>query len=264
MSPRCVQAFLIQQVNASTRSLSPAELISSLVSHHGMTRRDAKASLNVCVNENHLVYRQVLGRTAVVPSLNRYYDLAPGVVLAPPHFLSKQDTTHCITMKESISFGNGTHPTTRLCAELMVMSWRPERLWNEALDLGTGTGVLSLLAAKLGVRHIDATEIDPIALHDARENAILNGCSHTLSLYHADTFISDRTYQLITANLRYPSLVSLEGEINGWMESHGDLILSGIKEGEEKRVISVYAPSFDLKCEKKSKGWVGLHFKKIG
>ena len=260
--PRGLQSFLIRQVNESTRSLTPIELISSLGIHHGTTRRDAKRCLGICVNENHLIYRQVLGRTVVVPSLNRYHDLAPGVVLAPAHLSPIQGPTHCITMKEGISFGNGTHPTTKLCAELMVMVKNIGSRWNHSLDLGTGTGVLSLLAVKLGVCHVDATEIDPIALHDAWENACLNGFSSRIAFHHADGFVSNKRYQLVTANLRSPTLISLHGTIAAWMDFQGDLILSGIREGEEERLISIYAPSFDLKYEKRSKGWVGLHFRR--
>lgn len=262
MMPRGLQSFLIRQVNESTRSLTPMELISTLGTHHGVTRRDAKRYLGVCVNENHLVYRQVLGRTVVVPSLNRYHALAPGVVLAPAHLPPMEDTTHCIIMKEGISFGNGTHPTTKLCAELMVVVKNRGRRWDHSLDLGTGTGVLSLLAVKLGARHVDATEIDPIALNDARKNAVLNGCSSRISLYHASDFASDKKYQVVTANLRSPTLISLHGAIAAWVDFQGDLILSGIREGEEERLISIYAPSFDLKYEKRDKGWVGLHFKR--
>ena len=261
--PRGLQSFLIRQVHESTRSLTPVELIATLGTHHGMTRRDAKRCLGVCVNENHLVYRQVLGRTVVVSSLNRYHDLAPGVVLAPDHLPLKPDTTHCITMKEGISFGNGTHPTTKLCAELMVMNKNLGQRWVHSLDLGTGTGVLSLLAVKLGACHVDATEIDPIALHDAWENACLNGFSSRIAFHHADDFVSDKKYQLVTANLRSPTLISLKGSVTEWMALHGDLIFSGIREGEERRVISIYAPHFDLKYEKSCKGWVGLHFKKV-
>lgn len=263
MGLSAVQAFLLETVHGSTRSLTPTEIISELARYHGVSRRDAKACLTLSVAQNHLTYRQVLGRTVVVPSLNRYYDLAPNVVLCPPHLPAHPEKPHCITMKEGISFGNGTHPTTRLCAEMMLASSGTAGGWHSALDLGTGTGVLSLLAVKLGARHVDATEIDPIALHDARENAYLNECSHQVSLHHADAFLPAGTYQLVMANLRYPTLVSLQDEINRWTDPSADLILSGIKEGEEGRVISEYAPNFDLKCQKKSKGWVGLSFKKL-
>jgi len=165
-------------------------------------------------------------------------------------------------MKEGISFGNGTHPTTRLCAALMMAASRNGATWKDALDLGTGTGVLSLLALKLGCRHVDATEIDPIAIHDAQENAVFNDFPHRLDIHHAHDFSPTGTYQVVTANLRYPTLVSLEESIQGWMEPRGDLILSGIKEGEEATVKAAYAVHFALKDEKKSRGWVGLHLKK--
>ena len=262
MGSPCVRSFLIQQVQESTRSLTPVDLIALLGSHQGIKRRQAKMALTACVQSNHLVYRQVLGRTVVVRSLNCYHPLAPGVFLVPPHLPPKQGVSHCISMNESISFGNGTHPTTQLCAEFMVNTLRPGSHFKRALDLGTGTGVLSLLAIKLGVEHVDGTEIDPIALHDARQNAILNGCSHRLSFHHAHDFVPSASYDLITANLRYPTLISMVDEISGWLQDEGELLLSGIKEGEEKRVLSVYEGGFDLQGMTKRKGWVGLHLRK--
>lgn len=262
MGTSCVRSFLIQQVQESKSSFTPTDLISLLGTHHGMKRRQAKIALTACIHSNHLTYRQVLGRTVVVPSLNRYHPLAPGVFLVPPHLPPKQDMSHCIAMNESISFGNGTHPTTQLCAEFMVNGLCSRAISTHALDLGTGTGILSLLAIKLGVEHVDATEIDPIAMNDARQNAILNGCSHRISLHHALDFVPSKSYGLVTANLRYPTLISLVDEIYGWLESEGDLLFSGIKIGEEDRVLSVYGPGFELLSQTERKGWVGLHFRK--
>lgn len=262
MEAKHADAFVIARVHGTNRSLTPAELMATLMGDHGLTRRKARACLTRCVQGNHLTYRQQLGRTVVVPSLNRYHPLTRGVVLAPPHLPHPADGTHCITMKEGISFGNGTHPTTMLCAGLIMKAARNAGAWRKALDLGTGTGVLSLLVLKLGCRHVDATEIDPIAMHDARENAVLNGCSHRLDIHHAHGFSPTGTYQMVTANLRFPTLVSLEAAIRGWLEPDGDLILSGIKEGEEAKVKAAYAAHFALKAEKSCRGWVGLHLKK--
>lgn len=262
METICVDDVVIAHVNGTTRSLTPAEIMATLMADHGMNRRTARACLTRCVENNHLAYRQQLGRTVVVPSLNRYHPLVPGVVLAPPHLPSSTDGSCCITMKEGISFGNGTHPTTRLCAEFMTTAHNNGSRWDRALDLGTGTGVLSLLAIKIGCSHVDATEIDPIAMHDARENAVLNGCSHCLQVHHADGFSSAHNYDVVTANLRYPTLISLEDSIHRWTAPGGDLVLSGIKSGEEGRVIEAYASHFDLKAEKTRQGWVGLHMKK--
>ncbi|WP_300672040.1 50S ribosomal protein L11 methyltransferase [Desulfoluna sp.] len=262
MATSRVDALMVDHVHQRTQSLTPTDLLSVMMASQGVNRRSAKASLTRCVENNLLTYRQQLGRTVVVPSLNCYYPLVSGVVLAPPHLPGLRDGTHCISMKEGISFGNGTHPTTRLCAGLMVAASQNGIRWQQALDLGTGTGVLSLLALKLGCDHVDATEIDPIAMHDARENALFNDFSHRLTVYHADGFCSVTLYQMVTANLRYPTLVSLKGTITSWVDTGGDLILSGIKEGEEERVKAVYSSSFVLKDEKSSKGWVGLHLKK--
>jgi len=262
MQTTCADDFVIDHVHGTTRSLTPAEIMATLMADHGMTRRTARACLTRCVENNHLSYRQQLGRTVVVPSLNRYHPLVPGVVLAPPHLPLPTDGTCCITMKEGISFGNGTHPTTRLCAGFMMEAHERGALWHRALDLGTGTGVLSLLALKLGCRRVDATEIDPIAMHDARENSVLNGCSQYLYVYHADEFSNAGPYEVVTANLRYPTLIALEASIHGWTAPGGDLILSGIKAGEEGRVKDAYAAHFTLQGEKSRQGWVGLHFQK--
>lgn len=264
MATNTAHVLLMTWVSESTLSQTPSHLMGRLMAERGMTRREARACLTRCVDENLLAYRQALGRTVVVPSMNRYHPLAPGVVLAPSHLPPPADGTFCISMKEGISFGNGTHPTTRLCATLMMGAHSTGSPWRLALDLGTGTGVLALLALTLGCAHADATDIDPIAIHDAMENAALNGFASRLTAHHADAFVPSASYSLVTANLRSPTLVSLVASIGGWMDAGGDLVLSGIREGEEVRIKSVYAPLFALQREKMECGWVGLHFKKRG
>lgn len=253
---------LVEHVRQSTRSLTPSELIGFLSERHGLTRRGARLLLSESIALNKLAYRQVLGRTVVVESLNCYYELAPGVTLTPPHLPVREQDPVSIVLGESISFGNGTHPTTRMCARLLMEVFSHTPLAGASLDLGSGTGVLGLLALKLGADFVDATEIDPIAMHDAKTNARENSFQDRFRMVHADDFSSDSPYSLVMANLRTPTLISLRESVSTWSLSSSDLIFSGIQKGEEDHLLEVYGSEFALQSMICEKNWVGLHLKK--
>ncbi|MCG8470790.1 MAG: 50S ribosomal protein L11 methyltransferase [Desulfobacterales bacterium] len=262
MDKQKVKETLVAYVGESLLSKTPAEVLGWLKQQMGMSRRESRLFLSEVVDDNLLSYRQVLGRTVVVRSLNRYHDLAPGVVVAPPQLPPSPHHPQTLFMEEGISFGNGTHPTTRMCAQYFMGLFSKGHHFGEMLDLGCGTGVLSVLGLLLGATHCDATEIDSVAMHDARVNARFNQVEKRLSLFHADEFSPQKRYTTISANLRTPTLLSLFPQLTRWADPGGQLILSGIQKGEEAKLIDLFCPNFTLEQQIEDRKWVGLHFKK--
>jgi ribosomal protein L11 methyltransferase len=95
------------------------------------------------------------------------------VVLKPSweEFLPEADDL-VVELDPGMAFGTGLHPTTRLCVAALEATIQPG---DQVLDVGTGSGVLAIVAAKLGASAIVATDIDPIAVTVARENVVING-----------------------------------------------------------------------------------------
>lgn len=115
-----------------------------------------------------------------------------------------------IRLDPSVIFGTGFHPSTRLCLETLSKYCRtPELTIDSLLDLGTGTGLLAIAAAKLGVQRITAVDHTPLACEVARHNVVRNGCADRITISQADLRqgLPDTRVDLVVANL-YPTLLA--------------------------------------------------------
>ena len=153
-------------------------------------------------------------------------------VIAPPW--SNLDDVHdhlIIRIEPGMAFGTGTHETTRLCLQAIEKHF----MGGSFLDVGTGTGILAIAAAKLFPEaHIEACDTDEMAVAIARENAVVNGVADQIDLHAGSVEESTASADLVCANLTadvitqiLPSLVSL---------TCGKLILSGILETQIEMV----------------------------
>lgn len=148
----------------------------------------------------------------------------PSWLEAPPE--APSDKNLHIFVEPGMAFGTGTHETTRLAAGLIVSEIRgrcPESL----LDVGTGTGILALIAYRLGVRNLVGLDIDPEARRTARENLELN---HAGAISIADHQISEEheRYDIVVANIIDGVLLALSRDLARALKPGGRMILSGI------------------------------------
>jgi ribosomal protein L11 methyltransferase len=133
-----------------------------------------------------------------------------------------------------MAFGTGTHETTRLAAKLMLMTWPSVASAAGAagedvkvLDVGTGTGVLALVAEKLGASEVTAIDVDPEARRVARENIRLND-SVLVEVPELNLEEIEGTYDLVLANIIDGVLLGLKDDLFRVLKPGGTLILSGI------------------------------------
>ena len=131
-----------------------------------------------------------------------------------------------IRMDPGRAFGTGTHETTRLCLRLLddLLARRPV---NEVLDVGCGSGILSIAAVLLGAPRAVALDIDPWAAESARENARRNGVASRIRVVQGDVRCVGGTYPLVVANILFQVLVGIAPELARRVEPGGHLILSG-------------------------------------
>jgi ribosomal protein L11 methyltransferase len=129
-----------------------------------------------------------------------------------------------------LAFGTGEHATTasclRLLCDIVSGSWSQ---WS-LLDVGTGTGILAIAAAKLGAKRIDAIDLDPTAVKTARQNCQINGCSKTVRVRRDDILKVDKlgSYDVVTANLFSSLLIEAAPALTRTIRPGGFLIVSGI------------------------------------
>lgn len=129
-----------------------------------------------------------------------------------------------ILITPKMSFGTGHHQTTRLMARLMLaMDWQGQK----TLDMGTGTGILAILAEKLGAGAVDAIDNFEWAVINTAENADLNDC-HRIKAEAGDaTLLPGRKYEVVLANINRNVLLEDMKSYNQTLVPGGQLLLSG-------------------------------------
>ena len=149
-----------------------------------------------------------------------------------------------IRIEAGMAFGTGHHETTALCLGVLCDLARKRRFRN-VLDLGTGTGLLAIGAAKLWKRRVLASDIDPVAVDVARDNAIANEAGPWIAAVVADGLTNQvlsraAPYDLLIANILAGPLTRLAPEIIRVLAPSAMLVLSGLLTNQEKLVSSFY------------------------
>ncbi len=180
--------------------------------------------------------------------------------IAPPWEVPEQPgrDPRALIIDPGRAFGTGTHETTRLCLaeiELLFAAQRPSRV----LDIGTGTGILAIAAARLGASLVVGSDYDPEALLSARHHARLNQVP--LALVNADggAAFQPRSFDLVLANLSAPLLRAHALGIAGLVAPAGTLVLSGLLAEEAASVRDAYA-ALGTPSERREGEWSALTF----
>ncbi|MCA6114476.1 50S ribosomal protein L11 methyltransferase [Bradyrhizobium sp. WSM 1738] len=173
-----------------------------------------------------------------------------------------------IEIEAALAFGTGHHGTTRGCLLLLdhvLKAWRPRRV----LDLGTGTGVLAIAAARALHEKVLASDIDPPSVQVARDNARLNVSGHLVQAiratgFAAPHFASRAPFDLVLANILANPLRQLAGPMARQLAPSAMVILSGLLTHQAPAVIAAYrarglVPLRHLRVE----GWSSLLLRKV-
>lgn len=142
-----------------------------------------------------------------------------------------------IALDPGMAFGTGTHPTTQLCLEALERLVKPGQ---EALDLGAGSGILSIAAAKLGARRVLALDIDPLAVEATIGNARANGVAERIIAERGSLEIvrhSARRFDLLIVNILARVILELAEEgLGAILKPGGRAIFSGIIDSQADEV----------------------------
>lgn len=177
-----------------------------------------------------------------------------------------------ITINPQMAFGIGNHPTTKMCIRYIdeiLMDKKKTGSFDPAslsmLDAGTGTGILAIAAALLGVKHIYGFDTDPIAVNTAMDNIIKNGVADNIQIGSHDIRKIKRKYDIVVANILAEALIGMKEHLVSVTKQGGNLILSGILKEQKDELIKAFLSAchkgtLKLLSTKKEKEWVALHF----
>jgi ribosomal protein L11 methyltransferase len=193
------------------------------------------------------------------------FALCEGLVVRPPW--EPYEPAIIAGLKEKVlelepgrAFGTGLHETTSLVAETLSER-RATLLAQDVLDVGCGSGILSLVALSFGARRAIAVDVDPEAVEVTRENAERNGMSGRVDPSTTDVAKIVGTFSVVVANIEAGVLVPMADALSERVSPSGMLVLSGILVPQTDTVIAAY-PLFLIE-EKRVKGeWTALVFKK--
>lgn len=178
------------------------------------------------------------------------------IVRAPFHVVEKK-FIHEIIIEPKMSFGTGHHATTFLMMESMLtLNFESKSV----LDMGCGTGILAILAAKLGASMVTAVDNDSKCIENTLENTSLNNCQH-IEVYRNDKISANFKSDIILANIQKNVLIEQMPLYKSWLNAKGQLLVSGIYNEAVKDVIeSAKKSELNYKTYKMLNEWCMIYF----
>lgn len=164
-----------------------------------------------------------------------------------------------LDLEPGLAFGTGTHETTRLCMELTEKYLKDG---DSFLDVGCGSGILSIAALLLGAQSAIGVDIDALAVKTAIENAEINNVSDKFTGICGN--LTDKisgTFDVVAANIVADIIILLSNDIPQFMKPDTVYIISGIIDTREDDVLSVISEKFEIIERLTEKGWVAMALK---
>lgn len=172
-----------------------------------------------------------------------------------------QPEENVILLDPGMAFGTGTHPTTMLCIQAIENYITPGA---QVIDVGTGSGVLSIAAAKLGADDVLALDLDAVAVEAARQNVETNGVGSTVEVDTGDLLKGvDGEYDLVVANILADVILLFIEDAYERVKTGGYFITSGIIEEKRPEVsAALVAAGFEIEETRMMEDWVAIIAKK--
>lgn len=181
------------------------------------------------------------------------------LILPPWEIRPAHSKREVIEINPSMAFGTGHHATTHTCLEALEALCDTYGPPTQALDLGTGSGILAIALAKLGTPSVWATDTDPTAREEAQKNALVNGVATAVHIRAASLNELPSPFQLVVANLFASMLIALCPALTQILMRSGHAILSGIQSGQAESVLEAFsAPDWALVEHRSKDVWATL------
>lgn len=211
---------------------------------------DAPRAAEALVSAGRIVGLELAPVTGTIPdedwklSYRKHFKtevISPRLVVRPPwESITPAPGQKVLTLDPGIAFGTGQHPTTRACLDA-IDTLAAENADRTFLDVGCGSGILSIAAALEGFRDVHGFDNDPDAVRNANENAEANGLGALFSDGDLSVPGTAAPADVVAANVLAPVLVRFAREVGALVNPGGRLILSGILDEQYAEVRDAYA-----------------------
>ena len=216
-------------------------------------------------------YKQIADQNWMEAWKQHYKPILIGqrLLILPAWLESPEPKRIPIKIDPGMAFGTGTHPTTQLCLELMELSTDHHPL-STVIDVGCGSGILSIAALKLGATKVLGVDIDIESVKNSRENADTNGVGEELILGQGSvTEVLSGSFEfksapLVVANILAPIIIRLfDAGLADLVEADGEIILSGILAHQAENVVAAaQAKGLKRNDQRQIADWVAISLKK--
>jgi len=216
-------------------------------------------------------YKQIADQNWMEAWKQHYKPILIGqrLLILPAWLESPEPNRIPIKIDPGMAFGTGTHPTTQLCLELIEVSADKCPL-TTVIDVGCGSGILSIAALKLGAKTVLGVDIDIESVKNSRENADTNGVGEELILGQGSvTEVLSGSFQfrsapLVVANILAPIIIRLfDAGLADLVEPNGEIILSGILAHQAENVIeAAQAKGLKRSDQRQIADWVAISLKR--
>ncbi len=168
---------------------------------------------------------------------------------------------HDIIINPKMAFGTGHHATTYMMIQLMENTDFKQK---SVFDFGCGTGILAILASKMGADPIDAIDIEHEAYLNTIENAAINHVEN-ITTYEGDlNVMPDAQYDIILANINRNILLKYAGQLANKLKTGGTILLSGILNDDQEMVIDAFKKQgLQLQAQEERENWICLQLGKM-
>jgi ribosomal protein L11 methyltransferase len=260
----------VASITLSSAKLAPSALSKILSEKYRLPPKQIMIILRNLIAEGELAYTYQYGSTYLELSYNRPRKVSQFVVLHPPsHSFCTGPDEVAVQIQPGASFGDGRHPTTRLAIRGIEMVLRhgcagDNFSCGKVLDIGCGTGVLVIAAVLLGAASGLGLDLDACARAEAGQNVRLNALENRIEISGRPLELIRDRFQMVTANLRYPSLIRLRPQLGLLTSAAAVLVISGIRDFELNELLQIYAEQqWICRWRQTEAGWDGAVLQRL-
>ncbi len=265
-----LKEHILEAVSVSSEPLTFGKLAKILTNRFVKEKKALKKAVDDLIATGELTYTYRHGCSFIEKSFEKPVRVSERIVLVPYGMRFSGDPGDVvIKMRHGISFGSGDHSTTRLALRGIEHIFHESgelknRSSGSALDIGTGSGVLAIACLLFGVKRAIGIDTDSCARKESRENAEINCLGNRIEISDMPVERIEGKFSIVTANLRYPTLINLYPVMIDLTGTDSMLVFSGVKISEADELRRFYSKEhFTCLREEKEKNWTGFVFRRI-